>query len=161
MKILVFGLSLFLCLHLSGQDLYKTPSGAKYHLASCRMVENVSKKLVNAGDIGGYNLSPCKICKPSQPNTIVTLYASGNKAAGESSSQRCKGYTKNGSRCQHMTRIANGYCYQHSAQENSTPRYNLSTSKAKTYSSTCGAMTKSGKSCSRKVSGGGRCYQHK
>ena len=30
------------------QNVYKTPYGKKYHLASCRMVENVSSKLVDA-----------------------------------------------------------------------------------------------------------------
>ncbi|RFC54867.1 hypothetical protein [Brumimicrobium aurantiacum] len=32
--------------------------------------------------------------------------------------------------------------------------------KSKSYSSTCGARTQSGGYCKRKVSGGGRCYQH-
>ena len=26
---------------------------------------------------------------------------------------QCKGLTKSGTRCKHMTRIANGYCFQH------------------------------------------------
>lgn len=34
------------------------------------------------------------------------------------------------------------------------------TYKSKSYTSTCGARTKSGSYCKRKVKGGGRCYQH-
>ena len=31
---------------------------------------------------------------------------------------QCKGMTKKGTRCQHMTRIANGYCFQHNPDKN-------------------------------------------
>ncbi len=42
-RILLISL-LFCVFYIHGQDLYKTPSGEKYHLGSCRMVKNVSKK---------------------------------------------------------------------------------------------------------------------
>ena len=32
---------------------------------------------------------------------------------GQSTTVQCKGTTKAGTRCKHMTSIANGYCYQH------------------------------------------------
>jgi hypothetical protein len=106
---------IFICLlslvvfKASSQDVYKTPSGKKYHLASCRMVENVSEKITVEKAIA-LGLEPCKICKPE----TVSLPASGsNKAQGQSATTQCKGYTKAGTRCRHMTRIANGYCYQH------------------------------------------------
>ena len=47
----------------NAQKIYKTPSGAKYHLGSCRMVQNVSEEISfeRAAELG---LQPCKICKP-------------------------------------------------------------------------------------------------
>ena len=94
---------------LKAQTVYKTPSGAKYHLATCRMVKNVSDQIsvAKARELG---LQPCKICKPQD------IYSSGstsNKAQGQSETVQCKGITKAGPRCKHMTRIANGYCFQH------------------------------------------------
>jgi hypothetical protein len=45
------------------QTVFKTPSGQKYHLASCRMVKNVSQEItINEAKESG--LQPCKICKP-------------------------------------------------------------------------------------------------
>lgn len=100
---------LLLSVSLKAQTVYKTPSGEKYHLATCRMVKNVSEEITvtKAKELG---LQPCKICKPSD------IYAGGSssgKAKGSSSTVQCKGLTRAGSRCKHMTRIANGYCYQH------------------------------------------------
>jgi len=94
---------------LKAQTVYKTPSGKKYHLASCRMVKNVSEEITieKAVDIG---LEPCKICSPpvSYGSTTKT-----KKPQGQNTTVRCEGLTKAGTRCKHMTRIANGYCYQH------------------------------------------------
>jgi len=94
---------------VKAQTVYKTPSGAKYHLATCRMVKNVSEEITiaKAKDLG---LEPCKICNPQN---IYTSGSSTNKAQGQSVTVQCKGTTKAGSRCKHMTSIANGYCYQH------------------------------------------------
>ncbi|MBQ0768022.1 MAG: hypothetical protein KBT58_01950, partial [Bizionia sp.] len=98
---------------IHAQSVYKTPSGKKYHLASCRMVENVSKQLLGASAISKYNLDPCKICKPSVITNSSSTYSAVNKAVGQSESVRCKGITKKGSRCKHITKLANGFCYQH------------------------------------------------
>ncbi len=95
------------------QSVYKTPSGLKYHLETCRMVENVSKKLVGEQDIDKYNLQPCKICNPPPKHKLFESPPSINKGVGEDSSVRCKGLTKQGTRCKHDTKMANGYCYQH------------------------------------------------
>jgi hypothetical protein len=92
------------------QSLYKTPSGAKYHLAECRMVKNVSQK-VSAEQIVELGLEPCKICKPG--NITLLSASQGNKSKGENVTVQCKGMTKKGTRCKHMTSIANGYCFQH------------------------------------------------
>jgi hypothetical protein len=94
-----------------GQDIYKTPSGAKYHLATCRMVKNVSEKITieQARELG---LQPCKICQPQ--NIYSEASAAPNKAKGQApKTVQCKGITKAGTRCKHMTSIANGYCFQH------------------------------------------------
>jgi len=100
-----------------GQSVYKTPSGKKYHLASCRMVENVSEKLTSQ-KIAQYHLTACKICKP--PVVSALKYSSNlttkNKAVGTATSVRCKGKTKKGTRCKHQTKLANGYCFQHRRQ---------------------------------------------
>ncbi len=92
------------------QSVYKTPSGEKYHLAECRMVKNVSEKITvqQAQQLG---LEPCKICRPAAPNVLQA--SSHNKAEGTGATVQCKGITKAGTRCKHMTRLANGYCFQH------------------------------------------------
>jgi Family of unknown function (DUF5763) len=94
-----------------GQDVYKTPSGKKYHLATCRMVENVSTKisLPKAIELG---LDACKICKP--PVAANAIPYSSKKTQGTNTTVQCKGTTKTGTRCKHKTSIANGYCFQHS-----------------------------------------------
>lgn len=138
------------------QDVYKTPSGKKYHLNSCRMVENVSKKLADELVINKYNLSPCKICKPPIKNSLQKDYSATNKAVGEAKSVQCKGKTKKGKRCKHKTRLANEYCYQHTKQNSFQNSVNI----FKPSSSSCGAKNKSGGYCKRKVKSGGYCYQH-
>lgn len=144
-----------------GQDVYKTPSGKKYHLASCRMVENVSAKLVDKKANGFRGLTPCKICEPPIKSNLNTQLGFVDKAVGESVSVQCKGYTKKGTRCKHRTRLANGYCYQHPDQNKPASYYLKSNQKYQSSSSTtCGAKNKSGGYCKRKVKGGGRCYQH-
>lgn len=142
-------------LSANGQDVYKTPSGKKYHLSSCRMVENVSKKLAGTSDINSYGLTPCKICKPPVINGLQNNYSGANKAVGESESVQCKGKTQKGTRCKHKTRLANGYCYQHTSQNSSS-----NSIAPPTTTSVCGAKNKSGGYCKRKVKGGGFCYQH-
>ena len=99
------------CISLSAnaQTFYKTPSGQKYHLATCRMVKNVSQT-VFISELKKSRLQPCKICNPQN------VYAPGAPlkiVQGQSATVQCKGMTKAGTRCRHMTGIGNGYCYQH------------------------------------------------
>jgi hypothetical protein len=108
-KILPFLIVLFFSFSSKAQVVYKTPSGEKYHLATCQMVKNVSEQITvaKAKELG---LEPCKICKPQN------IYTSGyqtNKAQGQGTTVQCRGITKAGTRCKHMTRIGNGYCFQH------------------------------------------------
>jgi hypothetical protein len=101
---------LLLSVSLKAQTVFKTPSGEKYHLASCRMVKNVSEEIsINkAKELG---LQACKICHPGD---IYGGAPSPHKPQGTNETTvQCKGYTKAGTRCKHMTKIANGYCYQH------------------------------------------------
>ena len=74
------------------------------------MVKNVSEEISTAKAIE-LGLQPCKICNPEN------IYAAGtpvvHKAQGQTNTAQCKGMTKAGTRCKHMTRIGNGYCFQH------------------------------------------------
>lgn len=101
---------LLLPFSLKSQTVYKTPSGAKYHLSTCRMVKNVSEEITTA-KAQELRLGPCKICNPANIYGNNTLPL--KKAQGESITVQCKGITKAGARCKHRTSIANGYCYQH------------------------------------------------
>lgn len=96
---------------INAQTVYKTPSGEKYHTANCRMVKNVSQA-IPLKTVAQYGLDPCKICKPAvlaKTNSLSLI----KKPAGEDATKQCKGKTKKGTRCKHMTSIGNGYCFQH------------------------------------------------
>ncbi len=103
-------LLLLISVSLKAQSVYKTPSGMKYHLETCHMVKNVSESItiIKAIESG---LKPCKICKPA--NIISPGIPFANKAQGQNQTVQCKGKTRQGNRCKHKTRIANGYCFQH------------------------------------------------
>lgn len=75
------------------------------------MVRNVSTAL-RLPEAIKKGLLPCKICKPPVAGSVTQ---GTQKVLGESGkgTVRCKGYTKKGTRCKHMTAIANGYCFQH------------------------------------------------
>jgi hypothetical protein len=99
-----------------GQTVYKTPSGEKYHTASCRYVKNVSESM-SLEEAKRRGLSACSQCKPSSSTSSKSNGSLGIKA-GEvqgtlKESVQCKGTTKAGTRCKHMTKNRNGYCHQH------------------------------------------------
>ena len=104
-----FLILLLLSFSAKAQEVYKTPSGAKYHKADCRMVKNVSEKvtLQQATKMG---LGPCKICAPT---SMTSQNIKSKITQGESKTVQCSGFTKAGNRCRHMTAIGNGYCFQH------------------------------------------------
>jgi len=112
-RLISFILVTFFAIKGNGQDVYKTPSGKKYHLSTCKMVENVSAKLVGEVEVNKYHLAPCKICKPPFIHSLQTNISTTDKSVGQSKSVQCKGKTKKGLRCKHKTKIANGYCFQH------------------------------------------------
>ncbi|WP_312697498.1 DUF5763 domain-containing protein [Sphingobacterium mizutaii] len=105
---------------LSAQTVYKTPSGTRYHTATCHHVKNVSKGL-SISEAKKMGLSACTQCKPDQ-STQRGFVSPSNKGLGIKPGEaqgavprsvQCKGTTKKGTRCKHMTRNVNGYCYQH------------------------------------------------
>ena len=108
-KLIISFLFTAISIFAEAQTVFKTPSGQKYHLATCRMVKNVSQEITvrEAKELG---LQPCKICNPQN---IYSGSQAPHKAQGENLTVQCKGYTKAGTRCKHKTSIANGYCYQH------------------------------------------------
>lgn len=99
---------------VSAQTVYKTPSGKKYHTADCRTVKNTSEA-ISVADALRLGLQPCKICKPNAGKNSTTV--SDNVSGEKTVSTQCKGKTKAGARCKHMTKIANGYCFQHQSQQ--------------------------------------------
>ena len=150
-------------LQCDAQDVYKTPSGKRYHLSSCRMVKNVSSKLVGLDAVNSSRLTPCKICKPPPKNQLQKRLNPEDKSVGTSVSVRCKGLTKKRMRCNRTTKLANGYCFRHTKQQSSSKASSQSSSNSSSTthtSSQCLGKTKAGNRCKRKVKGGGYCYQH-
>lgn len=80
--------------------VFTTPNGSKYHLPNCRIITNVTER-VTIDKAKELKLQPCKICDPPD------IYDLENQLV------QCKAFTKSGVRCKHMTRISNGYCFQH------------------------------------------------
>ena len=79
------------------------------------MIENVSRQ-ISEEEAQKLGLQPCKICKPK----IISVQSVGTspKPGTQKESVQCKGTTKQGARCKHMTRIGNGYCFQHNPDKN-------------------------------------------
>lgn len=95
------------------QSVYKTPSGDKYHLTTCKHVNNVALRMTVDEAINKYHLSPCKKCKPPVPKNAIFLHSGKNKAVGACEATRCKGKTKEQLRCKRRTKLCNGFCFQH------------------------------------------------
>ncbi len=110
MRLYLFLIFLF-SVTATAQTVYKTPSGTKYHLASCRMVKNVSSS-TSIEKAAASALSPCKICKPPFKSKLGFM-SSPKKAKVVNGLSQCKGRTKQGRRCSRKTRIGNDYCFQH------------------------------------------------
>lgn len=110
MKYLV-SILIFISFGLSGQTVYKTPSGAKYHLSACKVVNNFSSQLdvTQAVKMG---LEPCEKCNPPR-SSVYGIVSKSKKVNGTNKGNRCLGTTKKGTRCEHYTKIGNDYCFQH------------------------------------------------
>ncbi|GEO06685.1 hypothetical protein AAE02nite_43490 [Adhaeribacter aerolatus] len=102
------------------QTVYKTRTGAKYHVATCGYLK--SSFAINIQAALAEGLTACSVCKPGngpatpQPtvtpiNNLVPAAATSGETRGES--VQCAGTTKAGARCRRLTRAASGRCYQH------------------------------------------------
>lgn len=116
--LLILFLSIGISNSLIAQTVFKTPSGEKYHTATCRYVKNVSESM-SIEQAKKRGLSPCSQCKPSSGSNASTKsngslgIKSGEAQGTNSSTTQCLGTTKAGNRCKHMTKNKNGYCHQH------------------------------------------------
>jgi len=108
-KFLALLILIFSLTNVSGQIVYARTSGAKYHKADCRSGKNISTRL-NLKPAIEKGLTACKICKPP---AAVVYRVPLKKILGEGNTVQSKGQTKAGKRYKHMTRIGNGYCFQH------------------------------------------------
>ena len=111
MKYLLSFLLVFIGLNTQAQTVYKTPKGQKYHLSTCRTVNNISKSL-SVKQALERGLEPCKICKPPYNASLMTNSPT-KTTPGEGQKTQCNGKTKKGTRCKHLTAIGNKYCFQH------------------------------------------------
>lgn len=97
--------------------VYVTPSGTHYHTATCRMVDNTSKSILLSEALK-LDMKPCSFCKPDEnkntvaPEAIQPVPKPGQKEVAS----QCLGLTQEGMRCKHVTKNANGYCFQHLPQ---------------------------------------------
>jgi hypothetical protein len=82
---------------VSGQRVYITHEGDKYHTADCRYSKEANAVSLQQAKASGK--TACGICKP-------------NSKTGDKQ-MRCSAKTKEGKQCQRMTSSASGKCYQH------------------------------------------------
>ena len=106
-----FLLLLLISVNLSAQTVYKTPSGSKYHLSSCRMVKNVSSSS-SVDQALRSGLTSCGICKPPDRQSLGII-SKPKKTPGVNSTNRCPAMTQKGFRCKRNTTIGNDFCFQH------------------------------------------------
>lgn len=103
-------------LGVSSQTVYRTPSGKKYHTATCRYVKNVSHSL-SLNDARKSGLTACSQCGPesgSKGSNNSRLGIKSGEAKGQNfTASQCRGTTKAGARCKRTTKNKNGYCFQH------------------------------------------------
>ena len=108
---------LLVSISVKAQEIYKIHSGVKYHLANCRMVKNVSEKIIPA-EAAKLGLAPCKICAPF---FVADAIQKPKTTQGQSGTVQSNDLTKAGNRCRHITGIDNRYCYQHFFSATSRP----------------------------------------
>ena len=121
-KVILLILSITFVSTISGQEVYTTKTGEKYHKTTCRYLKSSKYKvdLKKAIELG---YEACKVCKPpiidkKSINKASSLAGSNNansktKSSKKSIATQCTGKTKAGNRCKRKTKKANGRCYQH------------------------------------------------
>lgn len=123
-------LILFTTSNVISQTVYTTKKGKKkeYHKVDCKSLKEKKEeiKIFRAISLG---YTACEICKPTSKNAEKTTpidHAISKKSkrkktkkhrsstsTKKSSSVRCSGRTRKGSRCKRKTRSSSGRCYQH------------------------------------------------
>jgi hypothetical protein len=100
------------------QTVYKTKTGAKYHMQTCHYRKSSIETTVANAQAEG--LTACSVCRPSAGTTGNTVapkaYESSSvssKSNSSSGSRQCSATTKAGARCKRMTTSSSGRCYQH------------------------------------------------
>ncbi|MGV6943687.1 DUF5763 domain-containing protein [Sphingobacterium kyonggiense] len=121
MKYIVTIFFLLFVSKISAQTVYKTPSGKKYHTATCRYVKNVSNGMT-VNEALRIGLEPCTQCNPNNSSANRLVNTTNSRGLGIRSNEaqgtlqvavQCKGKTKAGARCKRKTKNKNGYCFQH------------------------------------------------
>lgn len=102
---------------LSGQTVYITNTGEKYHSSGCKYLRK-SKVPIELSDALAQGYAACKVCRPvqvtkSSKEETNKPEGQGVKQATEGASSQCTATTKSGTRCKRMTKSSNGKCWQH------------------------------------------------
>lgn len=119
-------LSFLMACPSSSQEVFVTPSGKKFHRATCRHVDNTYASLPSISEAIKRGYTACKHCNPNaaKPDNLQeildkkTSYQIDNidEEVLLDNSTQCLGFTKKGLRCLHKTQNTNRYCYQHLEQ---------------------------------------------
>ncbi|HEY4652687.1 MAG TPA: hypothetical protein VIG72_14810 [Pontibacter sp.] len=122
-KHLLLLLFLFVAIVCQAQTVYKTKTGAKYHVQTCRYLKSSFQTTVAEAQAEG--LTACSVCKPASAATTNAVQrqessttpavraVTTSSSRSSSGSVQCSGTTKAGNRCKRMTTSSNGRCYQH------------------------------------------------
>ena len=122
MKVKIFLGIIFLILYTTnctGQTVYVTKTGKKYHKSTCRFLK-YSKKETTIKKAKELGFLACKICKPTIKNTSSKSSLSSNKKKQDTknttrkvTATQCTVKTESRRRCKRKTKNSNGRCYQH------------------------------------------------
>ena len=95
---------------VSAQTVYITKTGQKYHTGDCRYLSQ-SKIAIELKEATQNGYDACSVCNP--PRSSQSSSQPLRSEAKKSASVQCGALTKAGTRCKHMTKSPNGYCWQH------------------------------------------------
>jgi hypothetical protein len=101
-------------LYSYGQTVYITNTGTKYHRSSCQYLSKSKIAMqVDSASQAGY--TTCSVCKPAANSNTGTTdqLVQPDPQTKSATTVQCSAKTKAGNRCSHMTKEANGRCWQH------------------------------------------------
>lgn len=122
MKTLKIITTLFLLIsavHVSAQskkkEVYRTKKGEHYHKKDCWVIKKRDTSSIPLATAIKRGLQPCRVCYGNKKKNEIIKEKSTNKTkkSSKSTSTRCTGITKKGTRCKRMTKSADGTCWQH------------------------------------------------